>query len=488
MSEPAARRRNPRIAIIGAGPGGLCMAIRLQQAGFEDFVLLEKGAGVGGTWFHNRYPGCACDLPALLYSFSFAVKADWSRPYAPQAEILDYMEGLAKEHDLLRRCRFGSGVRAARWDEARAAWTLELDSGETVEADVVVSALGMFNHIVRPDIPGLDSFAGTSFHSARWNWDHDLSGETVGVIGSAASAVQFVPEIVKTAGQVHLFQRSANWVLPKDDDPHTEEQLEQLRANPDAAQALRDVIYGYVDEGMTFSEPAALAELEKTGLEALASVEDPDIREKLRPQHPFGCKRPLMSNDYYAAFNRPNLELVTEGIARITPDAIVTDDGTARRVDTLILATGFSATKYLSAIDVTGRGGRPLREAWADGAHAYLGVTTAGFPNLFMLYGPNTNNGSILAMIESQVEYALQRIERIAREDLAWLDVRPEPMARYNEEIQRAIGNVTVWQADCNGYYRSPSGRIVTQWPHSMSEFRERTAAPDPDVYETAPR
>ena len=488
MSEPAARRRNPRIAIIGAGPGGLCMAIRLQQAGFEDFVLLEKGAGVGGTWFHNRYPGCACDLPALLYSFSFAVKADWSRPYAPQAEILDYMEGLAKEHDLLRRCRFGSGVRAARWDEARAAWTLDLDSGETVEADVVVSALGMFNHIVRPDIPGLDSFAGTSFHSARWNWDHDLSGETVGVIGSAASAVQFVPEIVKTAGQVHLFQRSANWVLPKDDDPHTEEQLEQLRANPDAAQALRDVIYGYVDEGMTFSEPAALAELEKTGLEALASVEDPDTREKLRPQHPFGCKRPLMSNDYYAAFNRPNLELVTEGIARITPDAIVTDDGTARRVDTLILATGFSATKYLSAIDVTGRGGRPLREAWADGAHAYLGVTTAGFPNLFMLYGPNTNNGSILAMIESQVEYALQRIERIAREDLAWLDVRPEPMARYNEEIQRAIGNVTVWQADCNGYYRSPSGRIVTQWPHSMSEFRERTAAPDPDVYETAPR
>ena len=248
------------------------------------------------------------------------------------------------------------------------------------------------------------------------------------------------------------------------------------------------MIYGYVDEGMTFSEPAALAELEKTGLEALTSVEDPGTRDKLRPQHPFGCKRPLMSNDYYAAFNRPNLELVTEGIARITPDAIVTDDGTARRVDTLILATGFSATKYLSAIDVTGRGGRPLREAWADGAHAYLGVTTAGFPNLFMLYGPNTNNGSILAMIESQVEYALQRIERIAREDLAWLDVRPEPMARYNEEIQRAIGNVTVWQADCNGYYRSPSGRIVTQWPHSMSEFRERTAAPDPDVYETAPR
>ncbi len=214
--------RRLRIAIIGAGPGGLCMAIRLRQAGFDDFVLLEKGGGVGGTWYHNRYPGCACDLPSYLYSFSFEIKHDWSRPYGTQAEILGYMENLAEKHQLLPHCRFGSGVRAAKWDEVRARWTLELESGEAVEADVVVSALGMFNELSWPDIEGLDSFAGTCFHTARWDWDHDLSGEAIGVIGSAASAVQIVPEIAKQAGQVHLFQRTANWVMPKLDDPFTE--------------------------------------------------------------------------------------------------------------------------------------------------------------------------------------------------------------------------------------------------------------------------
>jgi cation diffusion facilitator CzcD-associated flavoprotein CzcO len=237
---------------------------------------------------------------------------------------------------------------------------------------------------------------------------------------------------------------------------------------------------------MTFSDPAALAEMEAAVLGSLEVVRDPELRRKLRPQHPFGCKRPLISNDYYPAFNRPNLELVTDAITRVTKDAVITADGRARRVDTLILATGFSATKYLSAIDVRGRGGRRIDDAWSDGARAYLGITTTGFPNLFMLYGPNTNNGSILTMIESQVDYALRQIQRIASEGLAWIDVRPEPMERYNDEVQQAIGRVAVWQADCNGYYRSPSGRIVTQWPYSMSAFRERTRKTDPEVYDTA--
>jgi len=462
------------------------MGVRLRQAGFDDFVMLEKGGGVGGTWCHNRYPGCACDIPSALYSFSFDVKKDWSRPYAPQPEILAYMESLAKKHDLLSRVRFGCEVRAATWDEDRARWTLELTSGESVEAEVVVSALGMFNELVTPDIEGLDSFAGTCFHSARWDWDHDLSGRRVGVIGSAASAVQFVPEIVKTAGQVQLFQRTANWVLPKEDTPYTEEQLERLRTHPTAALELREEIYRQVDGGMTFSDPAALAELEAVGIAALDIVEDPDTRAKLRPTHPWGCKRPLYSNDYYPAFNRRNLELVTESIERITPDGVATADGKFREIDTLILATGFAANKYLSAIDVTGRDGLHIEEAWREGAQAYLGVTTAGFPNLFMLYGPNTNNGSILTMIEFQVDYALRQIQRVADEGLAWIDVRPEPMERYNEEIQSAIEGVTVWNQSCNGYYRSPSGRVVTQWPYSMSAFEERAQKPDEDVYETS--
>src|SRR5262245_15866828 len=313
------------------------MAVRLARAGFDDFVLLEKGDGVGGTWYHNRYPGCACDIPSHLYSFSFEIKRDWSRPYAPQPEILAYMEHVARKYGLLPHCRFGCPVRSATWGEERGAWMLALASGESLEVEVVVSAIGMFNDLARPDLPGLDDFAGTCFHSARWRWDHDLSGERVAVIGSAASAVQLVPEIVKQAAQVHLFQRTANWVMPKVDDPYREEQLEQFRRDPDASLALRREIYRQVDTGMTFSDPEALAKIEAAGLAALEVVRNAELRRKLRPDHPFGCKRPLVSNDYYAAFNRPNLELVTEPIARIERDAVVTADGRARRVDTLIL-------------------------------------------------------------------------------------------------------------------------------------------------------
>ena len=488
MSESKNGSAGLRVAIIGAGPGGLCMAIRLKEAGFHDFVLLEKGEGVGGTWYHNRYPGCACDLPSQLYSFSFEIKRDWSRPYGTQPEILAYMEELAEKHALLPHCRFGCGVRSARWDDARALWSLELESGEEVEAEVVVSAIGMFNDLSWPEIDGLDSFATTSFHSARWNWDHDLAGETVGVIGSAASAVQFVPEIVKKAGQVHLFQRTANWVMPKQDTPYTDDDLDRLRSDPEVALTMRDETYKAVDGGMTFSDPLALEKMEAAGLRAIDAVEDPELRLKLRPQHPFGCKRPLLSNNYYEAFNRPNLELVTDAIERVTPDSVLTVDGKARRVDTLLIATGCSATKYLSAIDVTGRDGQRIDDAWNDGAHAYLGITTSGFPNLFMLYGPNTNNGSILEMIEAQVEHTLQQVQRIANEGLAWIDVRPEPMERYNSEVQRAIDGVEVWQANCNGYYRSPTGRVVTQWPFSMSEFRERTAEVKPGAFEVVRR
>jgi cation diffusion facilitator CzcD-associated flavoprotein CzcO len=478
--------RELRVAIIGAGAAGICMGIRLKQAGFNDFVLLEKADGLGGTWYHNRYPGCACDIQSHLYSFSFDLKRDWSKPYAPQAEILGYLESLAEKHGVLPHCRFGSGVRSASWDEGAARWTLELESGEPVVADVVVSALGMFNELAWPDIEGVDSFAGTSFHSARWNWDHDLSGETVGVIGSAASAVQFVPEIVKQAGQVHLFQRTANWVLPKEDEPYTHEQLQHFREDASATRALRDEIFEQVNGGLTFSDPVAVGELEGYCLMSMQQVEDPELRAKLVPTHPFGCKRPLLSNEFYPAFNRPNLELVTDGIERITRDGIVTVDGRTRPVDTLIYATGFSATKYLSAIDVTGRKGLRIEEAWSDGASAYLGMTTAGFPNLFMLYGPNTNNGSLLTMIEWQVEYALKLVQRIADEGLAWLDVRPGPLERYNEELQEAMGQVKAWNAGCNGYYRTPSGRIVTQWPGSMTDFHERVATPDASAFEVA--
>jgi cation diffusion facilitator CzcD-associated flavoprotein CzcO len=460
------------------------MGIRLRDAGFSDFEILEKAHGVGGTWYHNRYPGCACDIPSHLYSFSFEPKCDWSRPYAPQPEILAYLEHCAEKYGLLPHCRFGDAVRRARWDEAAAAWVLETASGRTVSADVVVSAIGMFNEIAVPDIPGLDRFAGTRFHSARWRDDHDLSGDTVGVIGSAASAVQLVPEIVKQAGQVHLFQRSANWVGPKQDDPYTEERLERFRSDPGFAQAVRRTIFESLDGPRAYDR--ARSDMVAACHANLARVEDPTLRARLVPDHPWGAKRPLFSNDYYPAFNRPNLELVTDPIERITPSGIVTADGRERRLDTLILATGFETTKFLSAIDVTGRGGISIADAWRDGAHAYKGVTTSGFPNLFMLYGPNTNADSIITMIEYQVDHVLRQVLRIASEGLAWIDVKPGPMAEYNDEIQRELEDIAMWQGEANDYYRGPGGRIVTQWPRSMPALEKALASLDEDAYEVA--
>ena len=487
-TKTATPRRSLRVAVIGAGPGGLCSAIALDRAGFRDYTIYEKAVGVGGTWYHNRYPGCACDVASSLYSFSFEQKLDWKRPFGAQAEILAYMEGIATKYGLRDRCRFGAEVKQLEWDAGTARWRLTLASGERAEADIVVSALGMFNDLAWPEIAGRDRFEGVAFHSARWNERHDLTGRRVGVIGSAASAVQFVPEIVKLAAEVSLFQRTANWVLPKQDTPYTDAEIAAHCADPQVFAREREENYRFLDALMTMSDPDLLAKMAAEGSKALGAVRDPAVREKLRPLHPYGCKRPLLSNDYYPAFNRPNLELVTEPIERITADGVVTNDGRERRFDTLIFATGFATTKYLSALDVRGRDGKRIDDAWNDGAIAYLGITTAGFPNLFMLYGPNTNNGSILEMIESQVAHVIAQLEGIVNEDLAWVDVRRDAMERFNDEIQRRIGQVPVWQASCNGYYRAPSGRIVTQWPGSMTGYKAQARTIDRTAFEVGRR
>ncbi len=478
-------RRPLHIAIIGAGPGGLCMAIQLKNAGFDDFVLFEKTGEVGGTWNHNRYPGCACDIQSELYSFSFDINTNWSRPYAPQPEILAYLRGVAERHGVLPACRFGMEVVGADWSEAASKWTLRLQDGTTHAADVVVSALGMFNDLTHPEIEGLEDFAGTTFHTAKWNWSHDLAGRRIAVIGSAASAIQLIPEVVKTAGHVDYYQRTANWVLPKEDEPYSEEVLRQRAADPSIVLARRQEIYETTDSGTSFLNETRQRELEAVGRAVMEVVADPEVRAKLLPTHPWGCKRPLFSNDYYPAFDRPNLELVTDPIERITKSGVVAG-GVLRPVDTLVLATGFAANRYLSAIDVRGRGGLSIQDAWKAGAEAYLGVTTTGFPNLFQLYGPNTNNGSIITMIEFQVDHVVDLVSRIAEENLAWIDVRKDAMDVYNEALQKAIEGVTVWQAGCNHYYASESGRIVTQYPHSMTFFREETKRVDPSVFEVA--
>jgi len=468
-----------RIAVIGAGPGGIATGVKLKAAGFDDFVIFEKSGDVGGTWNHNRYPGAACDVKSHLYSFSFELNPNWSRPYAEQPEIQAYMRRTAEKYGLIPHIRFGTKVNGARWDEARSVWILDVGEGEPFVADAVISALGMFNDLNKPVIEGLGSFEGTLFHSAEWPKDDNIAGKRVGVIGSAASAVQFVPEIARTAGQLYVFQRSANWVVPKDDTPYTEEELRRFREDPSAMLAIRKALYDELEGFITFANPEALAGAEAAGRQNLEVVEDPETRRKLTPNVPYGCQRPLIHSLYYRAFNRPNVELVTEPIARITSQGIVTRDDRERAVDTIILATGFAANRYLAAIDVTGRGGVKITDAWKDGAQAYLGVMTAGFPNLFMLYGPNTNNGSILYMIERQVDYAVKQLQRLEADGLAWIDVKPDVQAAYNAALQEDLAKVSVWQAGCSNYYRGAGGQIVTQWPHTMDAYTQVTAEPD---------
>ena len=483
--------RHRRIGIIGAGPGGMCMAIKLKEAGYRDLVLWEKAPGVGGTWRHNSYPGCAVDVMSHLYSFSFRPKLDWKRPYDTQPELLTYMENIAKDYELGPHLRLRTAVRSARWDDASAVWHVvtEDDAGRSEHTvDVLVSAQGMFNALVWPDIPGYETFAGTVIHSARWDQDHDLTGESVGVIGSAASAVQLVPEIAKVVGQLHVFQRTANWVMPKEDEPYTPEQIEAFHTDPSLVRELRASVWASIDVIQT-NKNRDTAALERAFRANLEQVQDPDVRRKLTPTHPFGAKRPLLSNYWFPTFNRPNVELVSEPIREITADAVVTVDGRHRRVDTLVAATGFDTTRFLSAIDVTGRDGRRLDDAWASGAQAYLGITTSGFPNLFMLYGPNTNNGSILYMIECQVAYILRQLQHMDDNSLAWVDVRPEIMERYNRRLQADLETVDVWKADvAHNYYRGSGGQIVTQWPHGMGTYREWTSTPDHDAFEVGLR
>ncbi|MCB1746881.1 MAG: NAD(P)/FAD-dependent oxidoreductase [Gammaproteobacteria bacterium] len=477
-----------RIIVIGAGPGGMCTAIKLREAGIEDFVILEKAGGVGGTWWHNRYPGAECDVKSHLYSFSFEIKRDWSRPFAGQAEILDYMQHVAEKYAILPYCRFNQAVSAARWDDEATEWVVETATGEAFRAPFLVSAMGMFNELQWPDIPGLDDFEGKLFHSARWDHDYDLAGKRVAVIGSAASAVQFVPEIAPKTAALHVFQRTANWVAPKDDAPYTQEELEHFVNDPDAIFESRRQIYEDLNKFILFNDPELQAENTRLALENIEVVKDPAVRQALVPTHPFGCKRPLFSNLYYPTFNLPQVELVTDRIERLGAHGVVTADGRERAVDCVIVATGFQVSRYLSAIEVTGRDGVRIDDAWSDGAQAYLGITTHGFPNLFMLYGPNTNNGSILFMIERQVGYIVRQIERVMRERLAWIDVRNDVEQRYNEVMQQDIKQVEVWQANCGHYYNARSGRMVTQWPHDLEEYTARTTRDDTEAYDSAPR
>lgn len=483
---PSERRR--RVIVIGAGPAGISSAYYLREAGYTEVTVLDRAEEVGGTWQRNRYPGLACDVMSHAYSFSFALNPNWTRSYAAQPEILAYMRDTVDRLGLRPFFRLGTGVRSACWNDADATWTVTTDDGEELTAEVLISGQGMFGELNLPQIEGRDTFTGVAMHTGAWDDSVDLRGRRVAVIGSAASAVQSIPEIAKVAGQLSVFQRSANWVLPKEDHAHPPEQLELFRTDPEALRAHRDMIMTFIGSNPPFGNPDILAGAEFVGVDAIAVVADPETRARLRPSTPWGCLRPLFSNDYYPTFNRPNVELITEPIARITPTGILTADGTAREIDVIVFATGYRVDQFASRIPITGRDGRSLDEAWSEGAQAHLGITTSGFPNLFILYGPNTNQGSLIAMIEFEAQYAVKMLQAMDAADVDWVDVRPEVMAAYNETLQDAISKVEVWHAGCSHYYLSPSGRIVTQYPYSMFTYRDAVAEPDLDEFELGSR
>ena len=476
-----------RIAIVGTGFAGLGLAIRLKEAGIEDFVLIERADDVGGTWQANTYPGCQCDVPSHLYSFSFAPNPGWTRTYSRQREIWDYLRDLAQRHDLHPHIHFGHDLTGATWDEEHGHWLVETSRGAWT-AQLVVDATGPLSQPQVPRIPGLRRFEGKLFHSAHWDHDHDLTGERVAVIGTGASAIQFVPRIAGEVGQMHVFQRTAPWILPHTDRPTTRAERRLYKALPLAQKAVRAAVYwsresfvlGFAKDQrlMKGAEKIALAHLRR-------QVRDPALRAKLTPQFRLGCKRVLLSNDWYPALTRPNVELVTEGVKAIRGRSIVLRDGTEREVDTIILGTGFHVTDPPTAQLVRGRDGRTLAERMGDGVQAYLGVTMTGLPNYFKLIGPNTGLGhnSMVFMIESHVRYVMDALRIMDEQQIATFEVRPEAIDAYNAEIQSRMAG-TVWSSGCASWYLDAEGRNTTLWPDYTFRFRHRTRRFDTRAYE----
>jgi cation diffusion facilitator CzcD-associated flavoprotein CzcO len=468
----------PRVAIIGTGIGGLGMAVRLVQMGVDDVTLFEKADALGGTWRDNTYPGSGCDVPSHLYSLSFAPNPDWTRKFPEQSEILAHLERVADEFDVRRRIRFSTEVTAATFDDATGTWTLDLGDGSTFTADVVVAATGQLNRPHVPAIDGLESFAGTAFHSARWDHDHDLTGEDVAVIGIGASAIQFVPAIADRVGRMTLFQRSVNYVGPKPDGPISERARRIFRTFPPARLAYRASIWArFESRFVIFKQGSKLGEIgRKRFQDELAPLATTDLpAETIVPDYPLGCRRILISNDWYPTLMRPDVEVVAAGVERIEADAVVAG-GRRYPADTIIFGTGFETTDFLAPITVTGAEGRVLGDVWADGAEAHLGISVSGFPNLFLLYGPNTNLGhnSIIFMIERQIGWILQAVRILATEGRRWVDVRPEAQAASNARLDRELAR-TVWASSCHSWYKDARGRITNNWSGYTWQYWRRT-------------
>ena len=472
----------PKVGIIGAGAGGIAMAIQLADGGY-DFTIFDRADGFGGTWRHNTFPGAACDVPSHLYSYSFAPNPRWSKTYANQPEILAYLEKVAADHGLNTHLRSNTAITTVRWSDDQRRWTLTTDHGDEYDFDIVVSAVGMLDVPNFPDIPGAQRFRGRRFHSARWDHSKSTAGERVASIGTGASAVQYVPAIAPEAAQLTVFQRTPIWIAPRFDFPFTPEQHELYERDPATARKLREEAFDAYESSsfdVDADQTREATELARSYL--MRKIADPQLRAKLTPDYPAGCKRPLMSRDWYPTFALPHVRLETTPIAEFTERGLRTTDGVEHHVDTVIYGTGFKAAEYLSSIDVYGTGGRHLRDEWSDGAEAYLGTLVAGYPNFFILYGPNTNGvNSILFIHEAQTTFIRHILDVMRARRARTVEVKRAAQERYNAEIQAAMAG-KVWLA-CTNYFRHPSGKVVTQLPYSGKTFFERTRAMIPGDY-----
>ncbi|MFE7743963.1 flavin-containing monooxygenase [Nocardia sp. NPDC057455] len=483
----AAHPEHVPIAVIGAGIAGIGLAVSLREAGIDDFVLLERADDLGGTWRANTYPGCACDVPSHLYSYSFAPNPDWSRTYGTQQEILAYLGSVAKRHDVVRHMRFGVELLEARWDDAATLWRLRTSRGD-LTARVLVSAVGPFSEAQIPRLPGAQTFEGTQFHSLHWDHGHDLTGERVAVIGTGASAVQFIPEIQPLVGKLTVFQRSAPWIVSRLDRRTLAAERALLRRVPALGKAIRGLLYtgiegfglvGFVDK--RFRHP-----YEALGrLQLLRQVRDPQLRRKLTPDYVIGCKRAIFSDAYYPALTRPNVEVVTEGIQEIRARSIVTADGAEHAVDTIIWGTGFGVPPVIFD-RVHGLGGHSIGDRYRARPSSYLGAAVAGFPNFFCTLGPfgAAGNQSAIYMIEAQVRYIVDAVTTMRAHDIRRIDVREEVQRAFLDEVTERSRDTAWLTGGCRSYYQTADGGNAGLYPNWSFEYRRRTSRFDPESYQ----
>jgi cation diffusion facilitator CzcD-associated flavoprotein CzcO len=477
------------VLIVGTGFAGLGMGIRLKQAGFHDFTIVEQAASIGGTWRDNHYPGAACDIPSHLYSFSFEPNPGWSRSFSAQEEILAYMNRCADKYGLRPHIELNTEISRAEWDERAGVWDVRTKDGRTFRAQALVSGCGGLSRPSYPDIPGLSSFEGKKFHSSRWDHSYPLEGKKVGLIGTGASAIQIVPAIAPKVSQLAVFQRTPPWIIPKPDVAIPSAVKATFRLAPPLQALARTAIYWILESRASafVMNPKRLTRAEPDALKYLASrVKDPVLRAKLTPNYTMGCKRILLSNEYFEALQRENVALVTDAIDRVTPAGVRTADGQEHRFDALVCATGFQAAEAVAPFQVRGRGGRELNDEWKDDAQAYLGTTVAGYPNLFLIVGPNTGLGhnSMVFIIESQVEYILSALQTMKAKSLQYVDVKPAVQRAYNARLHERMAK-TVWSTGgCKAWYTTRDGKNTTLWPGFTFEYRLRTRRFDPASYD----